>query len=155
MEKLSDPAEYLREHYGYELWMLRELHDRMADPQVFYGFDFVMRNACIEAFCVHARALIDFYAPQPLGKGRSTDVTADLFCPAFSAAIDGGAAAFKVKVNKQIAHLTEQRESAIKVNGIDCARVRTAIEIQHIRFYTALRPDLAGVAPAPDNRFAA
>jgi hypothetical protein len=153
MAVLLDQTEYLREHYGYELWMLRELHNRMVEPQVFHAFDFVIRNACIEAFCVHARALIDFFATQPSGKNRSTDVVADLFCPGFSTAIDGGSAAFKVKVNKQIAHLTQERASPIKVNGIDFAIVRTTIETQHRRFHASLSLALAEIVPPPDDRF--
>lgn len=151
MAKLSDPVGYLKEHYNYELWMLRELHDKIVDPLIFHEFDIVMRNACIEALCIHARALMAFYAT----KQRDTDVIADLFCPDFSMAIDDEAKAFMVNVNKQIAHLTQEREAAIKVNGIDFARIRTTIEIQHRRFHESLPLALSGLIYPPDDRFTA
>jgi len=149
MAKLSDPVGYLKEHYNYELWMLRELHNKMVEPRIFHELDIVTRNACIEALCIHARALIAFYAT----KHRATDVTADLFCPGFSMAIDGEALAFMVSVNKQIAHLTQEREAAIKVNGIDFAKIRTTIEIQHRGFHESLPKALSDLIYPPDDRF--
>lgn len=149
----SDPAGYLKEHYNYELWMVRELHDRMLDPVAFNALDIVMRNACIEAFCLHSRALIDFYVTKSSGKGRATDITAEQYVPGFGVLMDAEATAFRINVNKQIAHLTEQREAANKISVIDFGPIRTMIEIQHRRFRARLGPELVQLIQTHDEKF--
>lgn len=154
MAKLSDPAGYLKEHYGYELWMLRELHDCMRSPLIFQAMDRVSQNAFIEAFCIHARALSDFYAMPHSDNPKNTDITAEYFCCGFRLAISGGADAFKIKVNKQIAHLTQQRASAEKIDIGDVRQARTAIEREHCRFRHALSSELAALIPPCEPAFA-
>jgi len=59
-------VDIFHEHLPYEIDMLRSTYHRLANlPNI----DTDIRNALIESFCVHARALLDFFS------NRSTDAT--------------------------------------------------------------------------------
>jgi hypothetical protein len=50
-------TELLEHHYRYELSMLMETHARIGGHE-----DTVIENALIESFCIHARALMEFFS---------------------------------------------------------------------------------------------
>ncbi|WP_156139490.1 hypothetical protein [Sphingomonas sp. 35-24ZXX] len=138
---------YLKEHYSYELQMINFSYvclcsldfGRMENGKYF-------QNAMIESFCIHARALIDFYeAPQP----RKTDLTYFHFSiqPKFGRKVYGSSR--YVKLNKQIAHLTEERIGARKINAADREALWKAISRKHAAFVAAIRPEYRDCFP-PD-----
>jgi hypothetical protein len=54
------PSEVLEAHYTYEVDMLQGTYVYLADGK--YAPDKVAEYALIESFCIHARALIEFFA---------------------------------------------------------------------------------------------
>lgn len=109
MQPRKDPAWYLafsREHVAYEFYMLRKLALR-TPPSV--EEDRVQRFALIEAFAMHLRNVIDFFA----GPWRKDDVGADDYVregtwDGTPYAIDP-LRALKRRADKEIAHLTSDR----------------------------------------------
>src|SRR5260370_16018681 len=66
--------DYSREHVSYELSMFYETAARLEhDPKV--QDDWIVRNALLEAFAIHARALAAFLFPDVI-QPRRDDVTA-------------------------------------------------------------------------------
>jgi hypothetical protein len=138
MTALTDPVAYLTEHYVYEVNMLRWTHAMLAGmPEGFPA------NALIESFCVHARALMDFYKSNP----RGDDVVATHFIQSgqFSAnATQQIPPDIRERVNKQIAHLTAGRESPLKkVDTTDRQTLLAAIDADHTAFKSAVDPQYA------------
>lgn len=133
MATLNDPAAYLAEHYVYEVNMLRWTHAMLAGTPE--GFN---ANALIESFCVHARALMDFYKCTP----QQDDVTALDFISSgqFNASATSQVPSdVRIRVNKQIAHLTASRENPPqKVDGQDRQTLLNAIEADHTAFKNAV-----------------
>jgi hypothetical protein len=68
---------YSAEHLVYELEMLCATAGRLAALQAQRDEDVVLRNALIESFATHARALALFVYPDAGGRRRNADVTAD------------------------------------------------------------------------------
>ncbi len=64
---LPGRATYLKEHYVYELNMLR-----LTNEHIKAATEQVLKNVLIESFCVHARTLIDFYNNKHLMIGSET-----------------------------------------------------------------------------------
>lgn len=131
MVTLNNPAAYLAEHYIYEVNMLRETHRQLASAT-----DTCLRNALMESFCVHARALLDFYKSMP----RGDDVVATHFVPSsqFTAAATAQLPNdLRTRVNKQIAHLTASRENSTKIDGQDRQTLLNAIDADHASFKAA------------------
>lgn len=131
MVTLNDSVAYLAEHYIYEINMLRETHRRLGSTS-----DQMLANALIESFCVHARALLDFYKSTP----QDDDVVAhDFVTPAqFTATATRQVPNdIRKRVNKQIAHLTAARENANRINDGDRQQLLTAIETDHAAFKAA------------------
>lgn len=133
MTTLNDRAAFLTEHYVYEINMLRWTHATLAGTEE--GF---LANSLIESFCVHARALMDFYNSNP----RADDIVATHFIRSgqFSAnAISLIPTDIRTRVNKQIAHLTAARENpSKKVDDADRQTLLTAIETDHTAFKQAV-----------------
>jgi len=95
-------------HLGYEWWMLRATFDLLkelpedADP---------VRNALLESYLIHARALIVFFSLKPLKNDDWTVTNLDhgleqTVCPS---ALEK----FRKIINKHVAHLTESRLRSI------------------------------------------
>jgi hypothetical protein len=59
-------AEFLERHYGYELTMLMKTHDSIGTTENTP----VIKNALIESFCLHARALLEFFTKGESGAGK-------------------------------------------------------------------------------------
>lgn len=140
MATLSDPVAYLSEHYVYEVNMLRWTHAMLAMvPESFPA------NALIESFCVHARALWDFYSP-PQNPQRD-DVLARDFATSWThttTATSQLATDLRTRINKQIAHLTTGRENpSKKVDTADRQALLTAIEADHAAFKSAVDQQFA------------
>ncbi len=137
MATLNDPAAYLKEHYVYEINMLRLTHAMLA--MVPEG---ALANALIESFSVHARALWDFYAPPP--RPKPDDVTALDFASSWlpsSTQTYQIASDIRQRINKQIAHLTTGRENpSQKVDITDRQALLAAIEADHNAFKAAVDP---------------
>lgn len=98
--KLATNEEILREHLPYELWMLRETYARLKSPPA----DDVLRNALIEAFCIHARQLLEFFE-------NKQALHAKVFTGGIyeAAHLSGLTNSDRDKLNTQIAHLTAKR----------------------------------------------
>jgi hypothetical protein len=139
MATLTDPAAYLAQHYVYELNMLR-----WTDAQLRVTPTGFLANALIESFCVHARALMDFYK----SSGRGDDVVATDFITAgqFAArATSQISPDIRDRVNKQVAHLTGARENPTKkVDKADRKTLLTAIEADHTAFKNAVNAQFVG-----------
>lgn len=95
-------AELFDEHLPYEIDMLFATHHLLSvgveDP--------VVRNALIESFCIHARALINFFE----GKGGASALSFanDNYVPFLKGRVRES---LKRMLSQQIAHLTYERTS--------------------------------------------
>jgi hypothetical protein len=147
MPSLKDPATYLTKHYVYEVNMLRAAHRALATAKDWTLKDELTdqaaKNALIESFCVHARALLDFYKSTARGDDvvATNFIASGKFAAATTSQLPGD---IRDRVNKQIAHLTESRENA---NWIDADALNTllvAIETDHAAFRKAVEPQFAG-----------
>src|SRR5260370_26249933 len=104
-------VEIIGEHLPYEIDMLRltykELEAGAKKSAPKSQEEQACRYALIEAFCVHARSLIDFFADK---RYKQTDAIASDFTTGFATALDVAKEPLKsirVKLNKQIFHLTK------------------------------------------------
>jgi hypothetical protein len=105
-------------HLPYEIDMLRgtfkqlkEIDDNGGVPETASIGQKVVRNALIEAFCVHARSLIDFLTNRSDPKAGD-DATAAEFAPNFASNLDVNVEPLKsirTKLNKESFHLTKKR----------------------------------------------
>ncbi len=108
--------DYSADHLYYEIWMLYETGARLVqDPAV--HSDWVLKNALIESFTVHARSLAIFLYPEE-AKKLPDDVTSDEYVkdarqwrqarrtipPVLRTVIQ--------RTGKEIAHLTTMRHPA-------------------------------------------
>jgi hypothetical protein len=110
---VAELHELFERHFLYEVWMLVETRQRLGWAIL---DDIVVRNALIESFCIHARALNDFFNDK---KGaKASWFTLGTYAPSERAADYGAAIS---KLSTQIAHLTQRRTSDLseKVNQID------------------------------------
>lgn len=147
MAKLNDPVAYLAEHYVYEINMLRTTYHALNSPRLLLisgdTFSWCVKNALIEAFSIHARVLLDFYLCNP----RNDDVVAtDFTVPGATVGSNtaGLPSDLKVKINKQVAHLTATRENTVKIDDSDRQTLFNAIEADHVAFKAAVRPQFSG-----------
>jgi len=132
----KDPVFYLSEHYVYEVNMLRWTYHALA-----VATDRFCINVLIESFCVHARALLDFYesCPRKPDDVVATDfITVITLRPFDAAATSRLPTDVRTRVNKQIAHLTAGRENAKKINEADRLALLRAIEVDHAAFKNAV-----------------
>lgn len=133
----ATPA-FLAEHYLYELNMLRAAHallPRMATQ--------ALANALIESFVVHARNLMDFFLSAPRGDDAvAAHFTADgTFAAAATRAVPKD---LRIRLNKQIAHLTYSRTNAVKIGDGDRQALLQALESDHTAFKQSVAPRFAG-----------
>jgi len=105
--------DYSADHLYYELWMLYETAARLVnDPAV--RTDWVLKNALIESFTIHARSLSIFLYPEQAAKHQD-DVTSDEYVAEvhkWRAARSPMPPELRTTVHrtgKEIAHLTTQR----------------------------------------------
>lgn len=113
MPKNEELSDYLREHYAYELMMLRYTHRRLR----FVG-DQLLWNALFESCVMHARNLRDFYTNKG---GNRTYGARDFGSPDIGKRnYDSGA--FQ-KMNEQMEHLSTQRVSGAEQGKLTLGRV--------------------------------
>jgi hypothetical protein len=129
-------TDVFNEHIPYEIDMLRETYRMLETPPTIDA----LKNALLEAFCVHARSLLDFFVCQRV---RQNDVIASDFVPGFTPQVNDKGEPLKTiraKLNKQIFHLTTNR-TIIDAAKFDLARDGTEIinrlEREIDRFSTA------------------
>ena len=102
-------------HLYYELWMLRETAGRLLHDNRIHR-DLVIKNAMVESFCVHARAVAAFLYPEKFAS-RDGDVTATDYVtelPKWRATrgeqLPEILLDLKERTGKEIAHLTSDRK---------------------------------------------
>ena len=131
-------AEFLAEHYVYEINMLRATH-----VLILHSDSWLLSNALMKSFAIHARVLLDFF-----GKPKGGDDAVAAHFTKAEAVTNSATAAVPISVrqrlNKQIPHLTYSRANAIKIHDGDREMLRKAIEADHAAFKGALRPEFAG-----------
>lgn len=138
---MTSPAEatpaFLAEHYVYEINMLRATYNLL--PQARHR---ALANALIEAFAVHARALMDFFGSRAQRNdciaGHFTE--SGTFVGAHTACIP---ASVRERLNKQIAHLTYKR-GRNKIGFRDRLVLLQAVEKDHAVFKANVAPEFAG-----------
>ena len=144
-------AEIVGEHLPYEIDMLRltyqELEARAKKPAPESQQERACHDALIEAFCVHARSLLHFFADKKR-KGRTDDdAIASDFTIGFVTGLqldEQPLEAILTRLNKQIFHLTTERTvaEAGKFNvGTDGLTLLKLIEPEIEKFTTNLRPE--------------
>src|SRR5215471_16068857 len=131
-------------YVGYELDMLVYTFDKLllVEQLVPRSFQAGQVNALIEAFCLHARNLNEFFQ----GSGRDDTLKAATFAdnrykPRPS---DKERKALISKFNRQISHLTEQRTSVgeQKISSADRARLYSVLIAEADNFTRHLQPHL-------------
>ena len=130
-------------HVGYELDMLIYAFDKLllVEPLVGRSFQAGQVNALIEAFCLHARNLDEFFQ----GSGRGDTLKAATFadsdykpCPNDKERKD-----LISKIRKQVSHLTEQRTSVEEKFGpADRAKLYSILISEADNFTRHLQPHL-------------
>jgi len=137
--------EIFNEHIPYEIDMLRKAYHLTAGQRP----KGVLKNALIEAFCIHARSLIDFFKCKRL---RDEDVIASdftnvAFIPEINDAVEP-LKTIKIRMNKQIFHLTRDRtivEAAKFDPGRDGPDVVNRLEKEIARFIGCVRPEFGSL----------
>lgn len=139
MSNLKDPAAFLDEHYVYEINMLMLTYFGIPIEH-----DDWKRNALMESFAVHARVLLDFFLTPPKGD----DVVADHFMPPsvqFAAThMQQLPPNLRTRINKQVPHLTETRESTVKIGPSDRDDLYRALMADHADFKLKVDPKYQG-----------
>jgi hypothetical protein len=127
-------TELFERHLLYEIWMLLETHKRLESPVS----DVVIGNALIESFCIHARALIDFFNDRKGAKASSFALPTYVRFPAGSIPVD-----LVTKLNTQIAHLTHNRTSdpTQKIDHVARRDLLVKIVAELTNFLQHLKPE--------------
>jgi hypothetical protein len=127
------------EHLPYEVQMLNFTFAGLCTGPNVLGP--LPNNAFVEAFCVHARNLIDFFAEgstSPKGPAGAKH-----YVGAFWRAFDGQnvkSEPFYDRLNNQIAHITYRREKdrTKKIGGDDITRIKQLLDAEMKRFVDVL-----------------
>jgi hypothetical protein len=137
MTQPSD-AELLQHHLPYEFAMLRDTYDAIRTHP-----DGTIKNALIESFCIHARALVEFFEKDD-GARKYTD-------NGYSPGWDKTRIAHLVRtLNHQVALLLYGRtaDPSQKLNRADQAELKTVLLDELTRFKAHLLPAYAGAPVA-------
>jgi hypothetical protein len=133
------------EHVFYELNMLRYTFDKLmlVDQDVApHSIQAGLAYALIEAFCIHARNLDEFFQ----GSRRPDTLKAKAFADGEYKPLpsDKERKHLLAKINKQIAHLTEQRTSvaAEKIGDRDRLMLHSILIAEADNFTRHLQQDL-------------
>jgi|688.fasta_scaffold1093249_1 hypothetical protein len=119
---LSDPEAFLRKHYIHEVNMLRQVfrHHKVANNQI-------VKNALYDSFCVHARALWDFFSSV---SAKGDDVIAQHFASNWNpgnSIVSQLPSSQRDAINKQVAHLTDKRENAVPIDDAQMQSIHDAL----------------------------
>jgi hypothetical protein len=129
----------IAEHIPYEVIMMRETYDLLfagAHPEG------IVRNALIESFAIHARALTDFFNGR---KGCDARLfTRDGYLPFKNGKVSGR---LVEKLNQQIPHITQKRysDSMRKLNGKDIRELCQLLDQEVYAFMRCLTPHYFGM----------
>lgn len=137
------------EHLPYEIDMLRGTYSeslqilRNRPASETFGQQ-TIRFALLEAFCIHARGLLDFFSNN---RSDPTDAVASDFTTGYVPTFDQNAEPLKslrVKLNKQIFHLTKNR-TIVNVDKFqmpeDAESILKQLELAIAHFINCLAPD--------------
>ena len=133
----SATADFLAEHYVYEIKMLRTAYQLLSHAK-----EQGRANALIEVFVLHARVLIDFFDSRP----RRDDAVAGHFTGTgtFAAtATKSICQGLRRRISKQIVHLTYARTGANKIDSSDRLTLLQALEADHAEFKRQVAPEFA------------
>ena len=120
-----DASETRLGHVYYELSMLRYTYGKLLEAEKFIALDPTARqkaipymNALIEAFCIHARNLDEFFQ----STGESDTLKARKFADGFYRPLPSNTERKRIikKIHKQIGHLSKKRTS-VPAEQIDTA----------------------------------
>ena len=134
-------VELFERHVLYEVWMLVETYNRLEAGVA----DRVVGNALIESFCIHARALVDFFNDR---KGAKASSFAE---PTYVSFAKGDIPdALKSKLSTQIAHLTLTRTSnpAKKIDRAARQELFLKIATELNNFLQHLKPEYHALCPS-------
>lgn len=124
----------MREHLPYEMEMLAATFAKLETVErddVVLRHDVVLRNAVMESFCIHARALIDFF------KGRKGAKASDFTGkPYLATHVDTLPRTLIDMLNEQVAHLSPRRPSDAgrKLNKKDREQILGILEAEKEAF---------------------
>jgi hypothetical protein len=135
------------EHLPYEIDMLRSCFQKLkaladVDPASETQEKRICRCSLIEAFCVHARSLLNFFADTK--RTNQTDAIASDFTTGYDPAFDLTLNPLRTKLNKQLFHLTTDRTTVTAEKfdvGKDGLELLKYIEPAIKRFTNRLTPD--------------
>jgi hypothetical protein len=128
---LKDPKSFLKNHYIYEINMLRQtlLHHK-ENPE-----NAIVKNALYVSFCVHARCLCYFFSSDT--KIKSDDVLAKDLASSWDtkkSATSNLEKLHREAINKQVAHLTDTRETAEQIDEAFMQTIHDALVKDHEQF---------------------
>ena len=134
--------EILRHHLVYEFDMLQGTYLELDKG----GHNQVISNALIEAFCLHARLLIEFFNNR---QGRQAK---EFTGGTYNAAHINSLGSAKKKLNTQIAHLTGERttDDSHKIGPGDRSKLLAALEREAQNFVFHLTPAFKGMFTLPE-----
>lgn len=114
--------DYSKEHVAYEIDMLFGVGGYIAKGAQLQSTNQAdlgrLNNLIVEGFGIHLRNLLDFlYIDRP----QPSDIVASDYCPANAwaaarAPISGSLSAARTRANKELAHLTTERQSGTPVS---------------------------------------
>ncbi|MEO9634066.1 MAG: hypothetical protein ABJF89_13300 [Parasphingorhabdus sp.] len=131
---IATDEEILGEHLPYELWMLRETHEKLGSALT----DQVLCNALIESFCLHARLLLEFFEKKK--SKHAKDYTGGSYKAAHLGSLTKTE---RDKLNTQIAHITGYRtiDPSQKIGPALRLKLLTALQREAITFEQQLTAD--------------
>ena len=140
-------------HFGYELWMLEQTLRRLVDAPR----EQIIINALFESYCIHARALFEFFDDSPYGgkqdKSSLYVVDNDSYKRFPKPGDRGRVDALNRKLNKQIAHLDQNGRHvygvAERISEAEMLEMYRLLQRELINFKSQLRPEFKTDAP-PD-----
>jgi hypothetical protein len=127
------PEELLGHHLKYEIDMLVGTLLAMGRST-----DIVLENALKESFCIHARALLDFFS-----KGRGAKKYAKAGYESFEKIKDGEVADLLRLLNNQIAHLLDGRtaDDSKKISDKERHRIINILKDEIAQFKAEFLPE--------------
>jgi hypothetical protein len=127
-------GELLTEHIPYEIRMMRFAMFSLLENRQRCDLE---QNALIEAFCLHARTLIEFF------KDKYRFGPIDFTVPGFRLQKRFIGDSALARLNEQVAHLTERRRTKIaeKINVAEMQKMLRDIEAEIERFGRHLKPE--------------
>jgi hypothetical protein len=93
-------------HLYYEIWMLISAAEAILPNMD----DAILKNALLESFAIHVRALIDFFFPPSSAKPTDVLCTDFTATASYSSTLPPKLTEVRNRVHKEVAHLTYDRQ---------------------------------------------